>query len=340
MNDKSNKNPEYDKSLESESEFSEFKGIPLILPDDFNTPRDLDERIILEMSKLGEELDEKNKKREERKAHAMRFVIRFTAAAAILAMFVMITPLRNYVVSASNDVKSWIKDISSENNRKIEDSMSKENNDNRFENYYIISDKDFKGGIAYGDTLCIVPNGGEKDSVPIIEKSRLVTNTGDEQGRDYFHVWISDSNRIWISVERRVQRHAHLKVEISYEDGTWYSREWDLITNLPEVRFSSVTPNGAAYEKAYVGEVFEPNYYVVVCDEHNNVRNVNYLKGTSRIKWSTTDESIATVDGNGVITCISPGYTIIKADTGLGNVNILNVKVLPPASNQTSSDSE
>ena len=103
-------------TLDLTAELEEHRVVPLILPDDFDTPRDLDERIIREMAQLSRELDEKNKQREERKAHAKRFLIRVAATAAVLATIVFVTPLRNYVVSASDDVKSWIKDISSENN--------------------------------------------------------------------------------------------------------------------------------------------------------------------------------------------------------------------------------
>ena len=319
------------KPIDLENEFEKREIVPLILPDDFDTPRDLDERIIREMSQLSRVLNEKNKQREERKAHAVRFIMRVVATAAALAIIVMVTPLRNYVVSASDDVKSWIKDISSENNRKIQDAQSKENNDFLFDNYYVINDKDFKGGIAHGDTLCIIPNGGEKDSVRIVEKHRLVTNTWGEQGRNYFKVWITDSNRIWISVDKRVQKHARVQVSITYEDGTEYHNQWDLITSLPYVRFSSVTPSGIAYEKGYVGEKFTPKYYVVVLDKKEDgkdeVRTVNYLKGSKRIIWSSTDDSIASVDENGTITGYKPGFIMIKADTGLGNITPLNIKI-------------
>ena len=318
--------------IDPEMEWDEREIVPLILPDDFDTPRDLDERIIREMAQLSKELDEKNKQREERKKHALRFISRVASTAAVLAVIVMVTPLRNYVVSASDDVKSWIKDISSESNQNIQDSKSEKNNDQTFENYFIVSDKDFKGGIAHGDTLCIIPNGGEKDSVPIVEKQRnVINNSWGEPGRDYFDVWITDSNRIWISVKRRVQKHAKLKVRIVYEDGTEYNREWNLVTSSPFVRFSSVTPSGNAYEKGYVGETFTPNYYIVVLDMKEDgkeeVRTVNYLRGSNRIKWFSTDESIATVDSNGCITGHRPGFTMIKADPGLGNITPLNIKI-------------
>ena len=314
-------------------EFEEHRVIPFMLPDDFDTPRDLDERIIREMAELSREIDETKKMIENRKAHAMRFLIRAVATAAVLAIIVFVTPLRNHVVSASEDVKNWIKDISDESNQNIKDSPSSKNSDSTFENYYIVDDKDFKGGIAHGDTLCIIPNGGEKDSVPIIDKHRLVTNTSwGEPGRDYFHVWISDSNRIWISVDKRVQRHAHVEVSISYEDGSEYYNEWDLITSSPFVRFSSITASGLAYERGYIGEDFIPKYYVVVIDQNEDgeevVRNVNYLKGTDRIKWTSTDESVATVDQSGVITGLAPGLIMIKADTGLGNITPINIRIL------------
>ncbi len=321
MTDKFNKNIKSTKPINAESEFDELEIVPLILPDDFNTPPDLDERILREMSELREKLDRKNREQEERRAHAMRFLIRVTATAAALALFVMITPLRNYMVSASDDVKSWIKDISSESNKKITEMQSDENNDVSFENYYIVSDKDFKGGIAHGDTLCVIPDNGEKDSLRIVKKIRSVTNTGDEPGRDYFHVSITDSNRIIISVTNRVQKHAHLLVEIVYEDGSTYRNEWDLITSRPLVRFN---PN---YVKCCVGESFDPKYYVVVLDEHEKVKTVNYLKGTDRITWSTTDESKATVDEKGRFTCIDKGFTILCADTGFGNVGKLRIKI-------------
>ena len=319
--------------IDPEMEWDEREIVPLILPDDFDTPRDLDERIIREMAQLSKELDEKNKQREERKKHALRFISRVAATAAVLAVIVMVTPLRNYVVSASDDVKSWIKDISSESNQNIQDSKSEKNNDQTFENYFIVSDKDFKGGIAHGDTLCIIPNGGEKDSVPIVEKQRnVINNSWGEPGRDYFHVWISDSNRIWISVDKRVQRHAHVEVSISYEDGSEYYNEWDLVTSSPFVRFSSITASGLAYERGYIGEDFIPKYYVVVIDQNEDgeevVRNVNYLKGTDRIKWTSTDESVATVDQSGVITGLAPGLIMIKADTGLGNITPINIRIL------------
>ena len=309
------------KSIDSEFEFDDLEIVPLILPDDFDTPRDLDERIIREMAELSKELDEKNKQHAERKAHTIRFFIRTVATAAVLALIVFAFPLRNYVVSASDDVKSWINDISSEKNTKMQNTKSEYNSDKTFENLYIVSDKDFKGGIAHGDTLCIIPNNGEKDSVPIIDKYRLVTNTGEEKGRDYFHVSITDSNRIIISVTNKVQRHAHLEVRITYEDGSVYENEWDLITSRPLIRFN---PH---YIKGYVGESFVPKYYVVVLDEHDNLKTVNYLKGTNRILWSTTDETIATVDEKGTITGLSSGYATIHADIGYGNVGILSIKI-------------
>lgn len=322
-------------TLDLNAELEERRIVPLMLPDDFDTPRDLDERIIREMAQLSRELDEKNRQREERKAHAKHFLIRVAATAAVLATIVFVTPLRNYAVSASDDVKSWIKDISSESNNKIHDSQSVKNNDNSFENYYIINDKDFKGGIAHGDTLCIIPNRGEKDSVPIVNKHRLITNTWGEPGRDYFKVWITDSNRIWISVDKRVQKHAHVEVTISYEDGSEYFNEWDLITSLPYVRFSSHTSSGVSYEKGYVGQSFIPKYYVVVLDMKTDengdqkevVKTVNYLKGSNRIKWSSTDDSIASVDNNGAITGHKAGYIMINADTGLGNVTPINIQI-------------
>ena len=298
-----------------------FDAVPLILPDDFSTPPDLDERILREMSELRKELDKKESQRKERTAHAMRFLIRVTATAAALALFVMITPLRNYMVSASDDVKSWIKDISSENSQKIKETPSNENNDGSFDNYYIVSDKDFKGGIAHGDTVCIIPDNGEKDYLRIVKKIRSVTNTGEEQGRDYFHVSITDSNRIIVSVTNRVQKHAHLLVEIVYEDGSTYRNEWDLITSRPLVRFN---PNSVS---CGVGEIIVPKYYVVVLDEHEKVRTANYLKGTDRITWSTTDESVATVDEKGTVTGVGEGFAILQADTGFGNVGKLRIKV-------------
>lgn len=324
------------KTIDLTEEFDERSVVPLILPDDFDTPRDLDERIIREMSKLSKELDEKNRQKKDRKAHAIRFLIRVAATAAVLAFIVFVTPLRSYVVSASDNVKSWIKIISSENNRKVNDAQSVNNNDIFSENYYILNDQDFKGGIAHGDTLCIIPDGGEKDSVPIVEKSRLITNVSwGDPGRDYFKVWITDSNRIMISVEKRVQKHAHVEVRICYEDGSEYHNEWDLITSRPYVRFSSHTSSGKAYEKGYIGESFTPKYYVVVLDmkedEDGNykevVRTVNYLKGSSRIKWSSTDESIATVDENGLITGHKAGFVMIKADTGLSNITPINIRI-------------
>ena len=122
---------------------------------------------------------------------------------------------------------------------------------------------------------------------------------------------------------------------ISYEDGSEYFNEWDLITSLPYVRFSSHTSSGTSYEKGYVGEAFTPKYYVVVLDMKEDekgelkeeVKTVNYLKGSNRIKWSSTDESIATVDEKGVITGQNAGYTMINADTGLGNVTPINIQI-------------
>ena len=88
-------------------------------------------------------------------------------------------------------------------------------------------------------------------------------------------------------------------------------------------------------EKGYVGEAFTPKYYVVVLDMKEDekgelkeeVKTVNYLKGSNRIKWSSTDESIATVDEKGVITGQNAGYTMINADTGLGNVTPINIQI-------------
>lgn len=302
----------------------EYEAVPLIFPEDFDTPPDLDERILREMAELSKELDEIEKKRKERKAHATRFILRVSATAAILALIVMVTPLRNYMVSASNDVKSWIQEMSSESNNKISDIQSHENNDT--EGYiYTIKDTDFKGGIAHGDTLYIIPS-GDRDSIPITHKVASVTNTGDKWGRDYFHVSVTDSNRIVISVDKRVQKHAHLYVEIYYEDGSVYEHAWDLITSRPMVRFNPVK------DKRFVGDVFEPKYYVVVMDEDENVKTANYIKGTNRIKWYTeddryTDDPRLSIDEKGIITCLASTYkyTAVKADMGYGNVAVLQL---------------
>ncbi len=61
MTDKFNKNIKSTKPINAESEFDELEIVPLILPDDFNTPPDLDERILREMSELREKLDRKNR---------------------------------------------------------------------------------------------------------------------------------------------------------------------------------------------------------------------------------------------------------------------------------------
>lgn len=316
-------NNDVNKPIELEETEMKREAVPLILPDDFDLPPELEERILKEMAELNKELDEKEKKRTKRKGNILKIFTSVASVAAVVALFLVFRPLHNHSVNPKEDIKDLV-ESSSDSNQTIENIDSNESVSGYF---YTISDTDFKGGIAHGDKLYIIPS-GNKDGIPIKKKVASVTNTGREWGRDYFHVSITDSNRIVISVDNYVIRHAHLYVEIYYEDGSVYENEWDLITGDPRVRFNPPKI------KKYVGDVFVPQYYVVVVDENENVKTVNYMKDTDRIIWYTDDSRYVddpkiSIDENGTITCLGTtyGYTTLVAKVQDGGYGILSLKI-------------
>ncbi len=309
-----------DKSIESKKA-DDCEAIPLILPEDFDLPSELEQRILKEMADLNKELDEEEKKKPKHRSRSLKLFTRVAAAAAVVALIAVLLPWHNRTAKKNDDSKVPILNDSSDVN-------SFDEIDSYDNHFYIISDTDFKGGIANGDTLCIVPS-GNRDSVPIKKKIVSVTNRKKgRRGRDYFHASVTDSNRIILSVDSNTRRHAHLYVWIYYEDGSVYENEWDLITSAPRVRFNPPEV------KKFVGDVFEPKYYLVVLDEDENVKTVNYLKGSGRISWYTNDNRYVdqprfSIDENGTITCLEKtyGFTTVVADVEGGYPAVLKLKI-------------
>ena len=281
-------NNDVNKPIELEETEMKREAVPLILPDDFDLPPELEERILKEMAELNKELDEKEKKRTKRKGNILKIFTSVASVAAVVALFLVFRPLHNHSVNPKEDIKDLV-ESSSDSNQTIENIDSNESVSGYF---YTISDTDFKGGIAHGDKLYIIPS-GNKDGIQIKTKVASVTNTGREWGRDYFHVSITDSNRIVISVDNYVIRHAHLYVEIYYEDGSVYENEWDLIVKT-------------------VNYMKDTDRIIWYTDDSRYV-----------------DDPKISIDENGTITCLGTtyGYTTLVAKVQDGGYGILSLKI-------------
>ncbi len=144
-----------------------------------------------------------------------------------------------------------------------------------------------------------------------------------------------------------------LTVTVEYENGTTSEREIKAKDvsgyDMDAVGTQTVTVKFLSAETTYDIVVNERPVDSIELSEQDVVMDINTTKALSvtytpttatnqTVEWTSDDESVATVDENGVITAVGKGSAIITATTANGISQSCYVEVLVPAKTVTLSD--